>query len=114
MSKLTMNDMNSLNAISGKLHKLGDHAAANVLFGIQIRATDMILQEQNYNLGMLIQNMQDAKDVINSNPTKRYALYVPQDFYPKLSQEFLDEYTSCNVRILPSPHLTKECLLVHI
>lgn len=46
MSKLTMNDMNSLNAISSKLHKLGYHAEANVLFGIQIRATEMILQEE--------------------------------------------------------------------
>lgn len=46
MSKLTMNDMNSLNAIARKLASIGDHMAADVLFGIQMRATEMILQEE--------------------------------------------------------------------
>lgn len=46
MNKLTMNDMNSLNAIAHKLGRMGDHNAANVLLGIQIRATEMILQEE--------------------------------------------------------------------
>lgn len=94
MSKLTMNDMNSLNAISGKLHKLGYHDAANILFGIQIRATEMIQPE----------------------PPK--IMYVSYDIYSKLPKELIDACLDRNIKICIDQKFmittAKELTIVHI
>lgn len=42
MSRLTMEDMNSLNAIAGFLRVLGYTEAANILISIQGKATRLI------------------------------------------------------------------------
>lgn len=54
MDKLTMNDMNSLNAIAGYLNVIGEFKAAAVLIEIQRKATLMLESEEpssNYERG---------------------------------------------------------------